>query len=292
MTEIRTYPAPDLALRQRLVIGEGPFIDPRDGVLHWVDLQSGELYRRSEATGDGGAERLAKLDCVLGAAVPRQSVPGYAAAVSDGFGLIEGGALRLVDPVLHEPYRRMNDGKCDARGRFWAGSTHIEYHANVGALHCWDPAAGARSLYVCGGLTLPNGLGWDADNRWMVLADSFGKVLLKAEFDLDTGHVGPFAPIHDFASGLPDGLAVDVEGCAWVAVWDGAEVLRIAPDGRAVGRIPMPVAKPSSCAFGPGGVLYITSASIGEDAGPDVLAGSLFVLDVGVEGVPVAGFAG
>jgi sugar lactone lactonase YvrE len=82
---------------------------------------------------------------------------------------------------------------------------------------------------------------------------------------------------------VPDGMAIDAEDHAWLAVWGGACLLRIGPDGRLVARVPMPVSQPTSCAFGGPDLrdLYVTSARVGLDDGTlarEPLAGALFRL--------------
>ena len=212
--------------------------------------------------------------------------------MADGFGLVVDGVLELVDRALPEARRRMNDAKCDSAGRLWAGSTHVEYEPGAGVLHRWTGTA--PSEVVLTGLTLPNGIGWNAEDTAMYLVDSMSHRLLSTTFDADEGEMGEFAELARVDSGLPDGLAVDAEGCIWVAVWGGAEVLRFDPRGRLVGRVPMPVDQPSSCAFGADGTLYITSAWAGLDddaRARQPLAGSVFALSTNTTGVPVAAFA-
>jgi sugar lactone lactonase YvrE len=89
--------------------------------------------------------------------------------------------------------------------------------------------------------------------------------------------------------GVPDGLAVDEEGSVWVAMHDGAALLRFSPDGRHVGTLDMPVPRPTSCCFaGPSlDRLVVTTA-----ASDDGTGGDLFVCDVGVAGMPTIAFAG
>jgi sugar lactone lactonase YvrE len=94
---------------------------------------------------------------------------------------------------------------------------------------------------------------------------------------------------------VPDGLAIDVEGCVWLAMSGGSEVRRYSPAGQLIGAIPVPVTQPSSCIFGPDGRLYITSARHGlstEDFRRQPLAGSIFVVETDIEGVPVQSFRG
>jgi sugar lactone lactonase YvrE len=51
------------------------------------------------------------------------------------------------------------------------------------------------------------------------------------------------------------------------------------------------VSRPSSCAFLPAGKMVVTSAAEDTDPVTEPLAGSLFLVDCGVEGVPVANFS-
>ncbi len=290
MSAVERLPAPDVLIPAEASVGEGPVIDPWTGHLCWVDIVEGMLYENDLT---GGEQTVAALGTMIGAAAPRERAEGFAVAVADGFGYWTSGQLRIVDPVLPEPERRMNDAKCDSRGRLWAGSTHMEFVPGVGALHCWDGSA--RSDAVATGFTLPNGLGWDQDDTRMYLVDSMTNILLSAPYDAGEDVVGEFKPLCSVEPGLPDGLAVDVDGAIWVAVWGGAEVRRFNSLGELVGIVPMPVSQPSSCAFGPDGTLYITSARYGLT--PHQLlsqphAGAVFALSTDTTGVRVRPFAG
>ena len=71
--------------------------------------------------------------------------------------------------------------------------------------------------------------------------------------------------------GLADGFRVDVEGNVWTSADDGIHV--VAPDGRRLGRLPVPE-RTANCVFGgpDGGRLFITAST------------SLYVLDVATRG--------
>lgn len=270
-------------------VGEGPVVDPRTGRLCWVDILAGELLQSDV---DAGSTERWQLNTLVGAVAPRESHPGFAVAVAQGFGFAEDGELEVVDPVLPDPALRMNDAKCDPLGRLWAGSNDLDFAEGRGALHCWDgrgPSAVMRR-----GLSLPNGLGWTEDAGTMFLVDSVGGTVMRARFDVDRGEVGDFEPFVQVDEGLPDGLAVDLDGCVWVAVWGASAVHRYDPAGRLVQKIGMPVTQPSSCAFGADGTLFITSAREGLSGArlaEQPLAGSVFAVDTDTRGVPVAAFA-
>ena len=50
-----------------------------------------------------------------------------------------------LDPAI-EPYVRFNDGACDSRGRFFAGTLQSEDPPIGGQLWCYDPAEGKARL--------------------------------------------------------------------------------------------------------------------------------------------------
>jgi sugar lactone lactonase YvrE len=285
---VTVYAAPDVIVPARAMVGEGPIWDRRSGRLCWVDIIGGLIVESDLGT---GVDVIASLGTLVGAAVPRDAAVGFAVAVADGFGYWVDDRLTIVDPVLPESYRRMNDAACDSRGRLWANSTHVDFVSGMGALHRWDGVG--PSAVMADGFTLPNGIGWSPDDTIMYLADSVTHELLHAPYDAHDGDVGQFAPLCTIDSGQPDGLAVDIDGCVWLAIWGGSEVRRYSPAGELVGIVPMPISQPSSCAFGPDGVLYITSARSGLSPAElelQPLAGSVFALASGTSGVPVSAF--
>jgi len=268
-------------------VGEGPVVEQAAGRLVFVDIPQGRLMQ-ADLREPGPATEITRIGMSLGAVAPRRG-GGWVAACAKGFGTLRpDGDFTVEHPVLADPALRMNDAKCDSAGRFWAGSTELSFEPGRGALHCWDPQHGVRT--VVEGLTLPNGLGWSPDDTVFYLADSMRHVVLTAEFDVRTGTLGTLRELIHIDGGLPDGLCVDEDGCLWLAVWGAAEVRRYDPRGRRLATVRFPVSQPSSCAFGADGVLFVTSAIEGTDAAREPLAGSVFAVDVGVCGVPAGIF--
>lgn len=114
-------------------------------------------------------------------------------------------------------------------------------------------------------LTFPNGVALSPDQRtlYVTVSDPARAVVMAYELSpagrLSNGRVlrdftamvGPAAP------GLPDGLAVDVQGRLFVTGPGGVHILT--PEGRSLGRIDTGTAA-ANCAFGEdGGTLFITS---------------------------------
>src|SRR6202000_2022198 len=65
----------------------------------------------------------------------------------------------------------------------------------------------------------------------------------------------------------PDGLTVDDSGDLWVALWGGGALRRYSPDGSLLMTVPVPVDRPTSCAFGgpDRATLFVTTSREGLD---------------------------
>ena len=295
---MRTTPAPRCVLDARATLGEGPVWDAARAALWWIDCAAPSLHRFDPVR---GADESWPMPCPVGCVVP--SARGdLVLARADGFVRFDprsGATAPIADPEAHRPANVFNDGKADPRGRLWAGTVGAAYPETdpVGALYRLDPDG--RCSCHAEGFICPNGLGWSPDGRTMYVTDSNPGVIWAYPFDMESGTLGGRRTLYRSAlpGASPDGLAVDAEGCIWSAHWNGSAVLRIAPDGRVVGSVPIPCAKPTSCAFGGPGLatLYVTSARF--DTAEDVLranptSGGVFAFAPGVAGMRVDAFAG
>ncbi len=70
-------------------------------------------------------------------------------------------------------------------------------------------------------------------------------------YDLAAGTMGPASPSSRVArqTGLPDGAAMDEDGCYWCAIHGGGALHRYDPAGRLVATVALPVSQPTMCAF-------------------------------------------
>jgi L-arabinonolactonase len=278
------------------LLGESPVWCHQEKVLYWVDIKQPAIHRFDPAT--GGCQTWPMPE-EIGSFALRES-GGAVAALRTGFATVDfctNAVHKLSCLNLAKPDMRFNDGRCDRRGRFWAGTLHENRLRGTASIYRLD--AGDRCSRVINGLTVSNGLAWSPDNRTMYFADSWTKTIFQCDFDLDGGAPHNQRILAEVApgSGVPDGATVDAEGFLWSANFDGGCITRYAPDGSVDRVIPMPVPRPTSCAFGGKdfSILYVTSASINLTdkqrlAAP--LAGSLFAVHVGVKGLPEPRFAG
>jgi sugar lactone lactonase YvrE len=279
-----------IAVPARSRVGEGPVWDDRAGRLHWVDILAGQVHTSEP---DTASTETITVPTLVGAAVPRLG-GGFVAATTEGFAEIDAaGHLRTRAAILPAG-SRMNDAKCDPTGRFWAGSTDMEFANGQGALHVLDTEWSTR--LVLDGLTLPNGLDWSPDGRTFYLVDTMERHILAFDVDLTASTLSHRRVLTAFSDsgGLPDGMCVDADGCLWVAMWGGDRILRLSPDGDRLGDYALPVHQPSSCAFGGPrrDVLFVTSASEGlpDNGAPD--GAVLTVTGLGARGLPTTCFAG
>jgi sugar lactone lactonase YvrE len=271
-------------------LGEGPVWDAARGELIWVDVDRGLVHVRAP----GEADAVLDVGLPVGCAVPRAG-GGLALALQDGFALLApgGGEVELVAPVERRRLdTRMNDGACDSRGRFWAGTMSLRGDTRTAALY--RLAAGLEVRRVLPGISVSNGIGWSPDDSTMYHVDTPRRRIDVYAFDAVPGTIaGRRATIPvDPEQGLPDGLAVDAEGGIWLALWGGGAVNRYSAEGRLEERLELPVSRVTSCCFGDPdlGTLYVTTASRGAEHEP--LAGALFAFRPGVRGLSSTPFAG
>lgn len=285
MTE--EFRASELVGSIRTQLGESPWWD--GARLSWIDIVGQALHVLDYASGE----------CVT---YPTPGTPGFAIPTDTGdwaVGLADGlytfrpGSAQWIhdwtaphDPATH----RLNDAKTDPQGRLWLGSMTYAERDAVSALY---RSSGGQVEQVLSGIITSNGLGWSPDHRTFYFTDSIARLIWAFDFDADAGVASNqriFA--QDPAEYVPDGLAVDDEGCVWSCKWDGAKIVRYGPDGRILAELAMPVARPTSCAFigEDRSTLAITTA-LPADARTSELDGSVLMIEAGVTGpllAPVA----
>ena len=284
----------DVLLACANILGESPLWCVRRQRLFWVDIRLPALYAC-----DADGSHLASW--------PMPEVIGSFALCNDdtmivalkaGFHTFDpaSGALHeIAAPARNLPQHRFNEGKCDPRGRFWAGTMNDVVREPTGTLYRLDPDFQCRPMYS--GIAVPNSLAWSPDGTRMYFADTEARTIWRFAFDLDDGS---FHDRHVFADlrageGRPDGSTVDADGCLWNAEVVTGRVVRYAPDGRELMACKLPVSRVTSLAFGGADLrtLYITSSSYRltpEQHAAQQFAGAVFGMRTAVPGLPPALF--
>lgn len=274
----------------RDVLGEGPLWDATDGTLLRVDYLGKAVHRLDIHS---GAQHTIAMPEEVAFGIPTSSgevIVGQRSSVQ----LVGGsGDLRrtLVAIDLPDMPLRINDGKVDPLGRLVFGTLSETRSSNASCYRL-----GERLDTLFDGVVISNGLAWDLSRRRFYYVDSWTGRIDVCDFDAQDGAVSnrrPFAIIPE-SDGLPDGIAVDEEGCLWVALFGGGAVRRYRPDGTRDLDIKLPVSYPTSVAFGGDDLrtMFITSSFHrldDEERQEQPLAGALLVCEPGVAGAPEFG---
>ena len=276
-------------------LGEGPVWSPEDQTIYWIDVTQRKIFRHGLAT------KKTETFAVSGmpGSIALRKRGGIVAAFRTGpvlIDLISGQETRLPSGIDFGK-ERFNDGKCDRRGRFFAGTMDKTMRDAIGGLYRIDPDHSVTK--VGDGIRLSNGIGWSPDDRVMYHCDSRPGYVYAYDYDIDTGTPRNRRVHLDLtkADYHPDGCTVDAEGFLWLAEVGSSNVGRYAPDGRRVGGITLPTPRVTSVMFGGPKLetLFITTMRYNlspEESARQPLAGRLFVCEPGVKGLAEPMFVG
>jgi len=150
-------------------------------------------------------------------------------------------------------------------------------------LHCID--LDGSTTTVSDGVMLSNGLGFSPDGKTLYHSDSRSE-LVRAYAVSGQGEVSDWREFARVAGGIPDGLAVAMDGSVWVANANGGSVLVFESDGRLRESIPVPLPMVTSLCFGGPDLmdLYVVT---GDRGGPRENCGSIYRMKAPVAGVPI-----
>ena len=245
----------------KTTLGEGPLWDVDEQRLYWIDSFDGRVFR---CTADGRELRAWDVPQKIGSMALRKQ-GGAVVSLARGFHFLDfrsGEVELIVDPEPDKPANRLNDGKVDRQGRFYAGSMDTQEAGPNGALYRLDPDLSLHRLDT--GIVVSNGPCWSPDGRTFYFADTWSGEIWAYDCDPASGAISnrrTFTRVDMSGGGAADGSTVDAEGYLWNAqVYDG-KLVRYAPDGSVDRVIEMPVKKVTSVMFGGPelDVLYVTS---------------------------------
>jgi sugar lactone lactonase YvrE len=195
--------------------------------------------------------------------------PGIVARLDDfvgGLGWRRDGALLAVsmtkrqivavgpsgEGILHSDLSalsdsRLNDMTTDSAGRAWVGNYGFDFMAGAdpqpGCL--FHVAADGTASVAATGVVFPNGAVLSKDERALVVGETFASRY--TEFDIEptgallrprswatfgvTPALTTLAEMRDELQVIPDGCAIDSQGCLWVADVKGRRAIRVAKGG-------------------------------------------------------------
>ncbi len=276
-------------------IGESPTWSSVEAAIYWIDVKAPALHRLDREA----RLRTWQLESDVGAFALTDGPPGAVVALRTGLfdlDLATGETSLLAPPPFDPDLFRFNEGICDEQGRFWIGTMFdpLPGHQAPAAsapLHCFTQARGL--VTAPDAAELHNGAAWSPDGHSLMLSHSNEGTIYRHSYDPDVGMIGPAQPFARvaMADGVPDGAAMDEEGCYWCAIHGGGVLHRYDPGGQLVGTVDLPISQPTMCAFVGEALdeLVVTSATdklTPEQLVNQPLAGALLRLRPGVRGIP------
>jgi sugar lactone lactonase YvrE len=279
----------DVALAVSANLGECPRWDEKTQQLYWVDINAGQLHRFDPATGQ---DEFLQFEEEVGCFCQRKD-QGFVLGMRSGFFFLDGWNTELrpiADPEADLPHNRFNDGRCDAAGRFIAGTVYPPKDHDGANLYSLDTDLSVTRLVE--GLLTSNGVAFSPDNKTFYYSDTPKHVIYKCDYDLATGTISNRQVFHQFphGNGRPDGATVDSEGYYWTALYEGQRVVRLNPEGEIVQEIKIPAKCPTMVSLGGEDMktLFITTVANRpeEELKEFPNSGAIFKARVDVPGLP------
>ena len=304
----------------RAGLAESPLWDAQRQAWFWMDIDQHQIHQHTIRADNDAEHRVWQLPLDK-----RYDIGAMALADNGDLMLALRAGIASFNPDeapknispeirIPAPYdtstTRFNDGGVDAQGRWWIGSLYAPKTYAGAHLFCLEhgvlkPILGELANiepYKNWGITTANGWAMSPDGTTMYHADTQAHTVYRYDFDarasvetalsnrtvffqtLDTR--GTDAPYQ----GRPDGAAVDSEGNYWLALYEGAAIVKIAPNGNVVQKIPLPAKAPTMLCFGGSDLksLIITTAGNRPESELEHYPanGHILKIQVSVAGVP------
>ncbi|KAL1131246.1 hypothetical protein AAG570_010864 [Ranatra chinensis] len=301
-----------LPLSQKLQLGEGPHWDANSNLLYFVDIFAGKAFKYDPKSKNISVANLGPgtISFIIPVAGQKDkflisSNCKLKIVTWDGFNEAAAKIEDLVQLEDETSTNRINDGKCDPKGRLYAGTmgpfdkeTNI-YTDGEGCLYSYETGKNVKKLVSSIGIS--NGLAWSPNCKKFYYIDSLKYAVFQYDYSIDDGSISNGREIFNLkkkgVAGLPDGMAIDNDGKLWIACFEGSKVIRIDPDnGDLMYTLEFPSYQITSVAFGGPNLdeLYVTSADINQPSDikkkyPDF--GCIFkVTGLGIKGTPMVDF--
>ncbi|MBS1174781.1 MAG: 6-deoxy-6-sulfogluconolactonase [Burkholderiaceae bacterium] len=267
----------------RAGLAESPLWDAQRQAWFWMDIDQHQIHQHTVRADNDATHRVWQLPLEA-----RYDIGAMALADNGDLMLALRAGIASFNPDqaqknlspeirIPAPYdtntTRFNDGGVDAQGRWWIGSLYApKTHAGAN-LFCLErdvlkPILGELANtkpHTNWGMTTANGWAVSPDGTTMYHADTQAHTVYRYDFDArapvetalsnrtvffqTTDTRGTDAPLTTY-QGRPDGAAVDSEGNYWLALYEGAAIIKIAPNGNIVQKIPLPAKAPTMLCFG------------------------------------------
>lgn len=277
-----------------MLLGECPLWHPQELALYWIDIAEHAVYRYDPAT---RFQKRWGLPSEPGC-IAWYQLGGLVIAMRSGITKLDtdtGQLCDLIGPPYDSNAYRFNDGRCDAVGRLWTGTLVDARDKPSGRLYRYSQDHFTEFDFP---VMVSNGIAFSPDSRTLYHADTAAHLINAYDFDLASGTPSNGRVFKLFSSdkslrygGRPDGAAVDSDGAYWIAMYEGAQLLRFSPYGELLSSIKLPMMCPTMMSFGGTDLktLFITSASqkrSSSEISQFPLSGYVISIQVNVAGLP------
>ena len=231
--------------------GRGADLVGQRAKLYWVDILAPAIHVGDPATGrhrDRAHARTGRARSCHGAAAA-SSPPCRAGSRAST--LRRARSSLIAAPEADRPGNRFNDGKCDRRGRFWAGTLAIDTTPGQAALYRLDPDGrvhrDGERLPRLERTRLEPGRHARSTSPTAAQAASTSTTSTSRAARSRTGGSSSRCPK---APARQTEWRSTPKASSGRAHWDGWCITRYDPQGRVDRVINLPVPRPTSCAFG------------------------------------------
>jgi sugar lactone lactonase YvrE len=238
----------------------------RSGSWYVSDIYNGEVWTIPE--GAGSPRVAATLDDFVGGLGWRHDGVLLAVSMTRRHIVAVGasGERSLHSDLSALTDSRLNDMTTDSAGRAWVGNYGFDLMAGgnpqPGCL--FHVAADGTASVAATGVVFPNGAVLSHDERTLVVGETFASRY--TEFDIEstgallrprswatfggTPALTTLAEMRDELQVIPDGCAIDSEGCLWVADVKGRRAIRVAKGGSILDEIRVSRGRCYACGLG------------------------------------------
>jgi sugar lactone lactonase YvrE len=169
-------------------VGESPVYKADTQSLYWVDIVGKKIRSYNIESGKGSDWSTSDFPTALAL---EENGEGAIVAFADGISRWDG--RNWFEPLVQpDPFsgNRLNEGKCDSRGRFWVGSMQTnlnpdggrkEMTTRRGALFRYDGGRRYERL-TAHEFGITNTMAWSPDERYFYCADTIRNVFFRCHY--------------------------------------------------------------------------------------------------------------
>src|SRR5579871_2228426 len=264
-------------------VGENPIWHASQKRLLWTDIPNGRLYQYIPATNTH--ESFYQGRPVGGFTIQQDGSLLLFKNRGTVTNLKGGKETTIIPEMPEELEQKFNDVIADPAGRVFCGTFT---RGKLGRLYRLDTDGSITKLLD--GIGCSNGMAFNLQRNVFYYTDSFARTIYRFDYDESDGAIRNQKPFYVVPEnqGFPDGCTVDSDDCLWFASWSGSSIVRLDPEGKAIGLVPIPANKTTSLTFAGDDLkdMYVTSEGGEHRTKDDPHAGALFRVRSEIAGRP------